>query len=192
MSYIKENINLKIDKVSIRRPLQEDINFISQLWQDERTMADVGGTVDYSPSQMKEWFNRIMDKNNISDNFFIIFADSEFAGEISFHRYSVDDNTADFNIKILNNLRGNGYSSKAMQCFFYYVFEIIKLNALYDELYSDNKRGINALGKMGFKIISENENTVKMKLTREDYLLVLRDDTFCQYFYTSTPFLLLL
>lgn len=154
----------------IRRPSPDEIGLIRKLWTDRDTMADVGGTVDYSAGQMKDWFSRIMDKNNISDNFFIIFADSQFTGEISFHRYNADRHAADFNIKILDSLRGHGYAVKAMQCFFYYVFEIIGLNALYDELYSENKRGIKVLEKMGFEIIENNSITVKMILQRENYL----------------------
>lgn len=154
----------------IRRPSPDEIVLIRKLWTDRDTMSDVGGTVDYSAGQMKDWFSGIMDKNNISDNYFIIFADSQFTGEISFHRYRADRHAADFNIKIMNNLRGHGYSLKAIQCFFHYVFEIIRLNALHDELYSENKRGIKALEKMGFEIIENKGRTVNMILKRENCL----------------------
>jgi RimJ/RimL family protein N-acetyltransferase len=158
------------DDVELRLPAYEDMQFISWLWSDPETMQSLGGPIHLTDEQAKRWFALVIDPGSPSDCYRLIFnRRNEPVGEISFHEFNPDDQSAEFNIKIASTSQGKGYARKAMLLFLDYFFNQFGGQLLVDDVAPDNLRGQNVLLNFGFEHEASIEDVFRLKMTRERY-----------------------
>jgi 8-oxo-dGTP pyrophosphatase MutT (NUDIX family)/RimJ/RimL family protein N-acetyltransferase len=155
--------------VYIKQPVFSELEYVSELWNDEETMKDVGGTIPFPEHRREAWFKKMVYPTDGNNFYCLIYTlDNVPVGEVSFHRFVKEEGTAELNIKIQKKHRRKGYAAEAIQMlvsFYFYNFngQVIFYNAA-------NENGQKALEKFGFEIASANSNEVLFKLTKERFL----------------------
>jgi 8-oxo-dGTP pyrophosphatase MutT (NUDIX family)/RimJ/RimL family protein N-acetyltransferase len=155
--------------VYIKQPDFCELEYVSELWNDEETMRDVGGTILFPEDKRDAWFKRMVYPTDEKNFYCLIYTlDNVPVGEVSFHRFDKEAGTADFNIKIHNKHRGQGYAGEAIQMLLSFYFYNFNGQVIFDNVANEN--GQKALEKFGFEIVSANSNEVLFKLTKERFL----------------------
>ncbi len=168
---LRINKVLKGDKVYLRQPKLSEMKLIQSLWGDKATMEAVGGTIELTDEKAKLWYEKMIEPGRETDRYFLIFnATDDFIGEVSFHRYSSETKTADFNIKILSIYRGKGYSHEAIKLILDYYFREFGGEVILDDIAKGNTGGQQALLKFGFEYVLDNEEIFLVKMTKERFL----------------------
>ncbi len=137
--------------VKLVKPTYEQLEYTKQLWLDEDTMRDVGGTYELSDNQWREWYQKMVLPTDGVNQYFQIYNGDIPIGEISFHRYNADAKTADFNFKIEHKYRSSGYGRQAFELFKEFWGEFGG-QVLQDRVTSPS--GIKFLPKLGFELKS--------------------------------------
>lgn len=167
---LQNNKILKGDKVYIRQPYFSEIRYIQLLWGDKATMEAVGGPIELTDEKAEQWFKRMIDQRKETDQYFLIFNNTDdFIGEVSFHRFDRVTKIADFNIKILSEFRGNGYSQEAINLILDYYFRVFGGEIMFDDVAKDNIIGQQALLKFGFEHVPDREDVFLVKMTKEKF-----------------------
>ena len=130
--------------VCIETPDEKDIEYIKKLWADEDTMNDVGGTVKMSSRDLQKWFKRVVNPGDGTHCYTLIYFENAYAGEVSFHRYSREKGTAEFNIKVEHRLRGKGIALKA---------GAMLLDIFFNNYYGTEMKDKIAMGNIGAEIL---------------------------------------
>jgi RimJ/RimL family protein N-acetyltransferase len=164
------NQNQQVSDIELRLPVIGDMQFIRWLWSDSETMGPLGGPIHLTDEQAKRWFTLMIDPGSPTDCYRLIFNHrNEAVGEISFHEFNPDDQTAEFNIKIASTHQGKGYAKKAMIVFLDYYFNQFGGHLLVDDVASDNFRGQNVLLNFGFEHDADIKNVFRLKMTQGRY-----------------------
>ena len=157
-----------IQKIRLKIPEWEDMEYIRWLWGDAETMAPVGGTVELSNDQAKTWFERMVSPGSPTDCFRLVCdANNRPVGEISFHRMNLESLSAEFNLKIASPERGKGYAAQALSLFLDYFFNDLGGREMIDDIALDNKRGQQVLLDFGFVHDPSIEGSYRLRLTKE-------------------------
>jgi RimJ/RimL family protein N-acetyltransferase len=163
--------SVKGNRILLRHPDINDLNFIDDLWTDAETMEAVGGVVCWSMEELENWYKRKIDPGGFSDCYFLIFkSDLIPIGEVSFHRWIPGRKAADLNIKIKANYRRKGYASEAMKLFLGYFFDTVGGNLLVDDLLYENINGRKLMESLNFKHDIEYTDAYRMIMSKENYL----------------------
>lgn len=154
--------------VYIKKPEFNELDYVSSLWADEKTMADVGGSIVFSDSRKPGWYKKMVDPTD-GENFYCLIYDYEDnpVGEVSFHRYDEKTKTADFNVKIQYKYRSRGYGKDAIKLMLDYYFYDFGGEVMLDDVININ--GQQALLKFGFEVVSKTEECIYFKMTKEHY-----------------------
>lgn len=162
---------LKVDDLTLRHPLPDEMNYITKLWADSLTMVEVGGPIHLTEEQAQKWYARVVSPGSQTDRYFLIFNQADQpVGEISFHRYDKNIGTAEFNIKIEHRHRGRGYAQKAVPLLLRYFFFDFGGRVMCDPVALDNQPGQKALIKLGFKKDVSRQDVCYLKVTKEEFL----------------------
>ncbi|MCP4354231.1 MAG: GNAT family N-acetyltransferase [Proteobacteria bacterium] len=108
--------------ITIKKPTMENLDYVSSLWTDEKTMKDVGGIHILEKTDYESFLKKNVDPVDKSRQYFIIFNDEEPVGEVSFSGYSKATNSAMLNIKIEYSKRRSHYAKDALKLFCDYYF----------------------------------------------------------------------
>lgn len=162
-------IVLNGDVVTLKTPDKEDMEYVKQLWSEEETMKEVGGPINLSEEKAEKWYKSVVCPGKDTDRFFLIYVDGSPIGEVSFHRFNKAISTAEFNIKIQSNKRGNGFYKEACTLILDYYFNLFNGKVLLDPVAPNNILGQKALEKLGFERTEEKEEHVLLKLTKEKF-----------------------
>lgn len=149
------------------------MSYIVKLWTDPLTMAEVGGPVHLTEEQAQKWYARMVSPGSQTDRYFLIFNnDDQPVGEISFHRYDLSTDTAEFNIKIEHCHRGQGYAQKAIPLLLKYFFFDFGGKVMCDPVALDNQPGQKALIKLGFRQDASRQDACYLKMTKEEFISI--------------------
>lgn len=167
----RELIRIEGSLVYIKQPSFEELEYVNELWNDEDTMADVGGVHPFPLEKRGEWYKRMVSPSDGKNCYFLIFnREGNPVGEVSFHRYDDRYGSAELNIKVQKKFRGRGYSKEAVRLILEYFFYEFGGKLMKDEVININ--GQEALRKFGFKITSEENKSVIFTLTKEEFELI--------------------
>ena len=154
--------------VYLRPPRLDELPVIRHLWADQETMAAVGGPVDFPDAWAREWFARMVCPGTPDNCYCLIFDGNDTViGEISFHRWTSEERTADLNVKILASRRNRGYGRDALQVFLAYFFGEFGGEVMTDALAPDNSAGRHVMAAMGFTHDAGPTEVHQMVLTKE-------------------------
>jgi|GEM_PF-590035 len=160
--------------IYIKQPSIEELDYVAKLWNDEKTMKDVGGVINFPLEKRDAWYRKMVQPSDGKNFYCLIFTMENIpVGEVSFHRYNAEEKKADFNIKIQERYRGKGYAKEAMKLMLSYYFYDIGGQIIYDEVI--NKNGQEALEKFGFEALERNDKTILFKLTKERFFKIMNE-----------------
>ena len=155
--------------LTFREPTIDDYNLVKRIWEDEETMAAVGGIQELSESRYASWYHNIIETGRDSHKYLLIFLDSNCVGEVSFHRFDSATGSAELNIKVKSKIRNRGIGKKALDHLLKIFFREWHGQKIADRLGKDNHEGYRALSAYGFSEISRDNKTVLMALLKSDY-----------------------
>lgn len=137
--------------VEFRIPSLSDFPHVKSIWEDEKTMADVGGTVHIDESGYRKWYENMFVSGKDKNCYYLIFFNDLCAGEVSFHRFDPENQTAELNIKIKYEFRGKGIARQALDHILSVFFNKWNCLEMRDTLWKKNPNGIKVLKAYGFK-----------------------------------------
>lgn len=162
---------LRGEKVLLRRPLPEDLEYIRALWADPDTMEAVGGPVLRSLEQMDDWYRRMVEPGSPHDRYFLICdRGGTPVGEASFHRYDPKAKIAELNIKIEARHRYRGHGPESLSLLLDYFFGEFGGEVMLDSVRLENRNGRRALLTAGFQEDRSRADICLLRMTRDRYL----------------------
>ncbi len=157
--------------VQLRRPSPSDMRYIRSLWADPVTMESVGGPIYLTEGQSAKWFRRVVDPGSPGDCYRLICDEGGSpVGEISYHRMDFSTMTAEFNVKIEDQFREEGFAGSAMREFLDFYFTEMDGRVLIDEVASGNLAGQHLLESFGFEPTVEPQLSRRFVMTRERFM----------------------
>jgi len=163
--------NYRIDGnlIYIKQPDFDELDYVSELWSDEKTMKDVGGVIFFPKEKREAWYRKMVDPSDGKNFYCLIYTlDDVPVGEVSFHRFDSEKRKADLNIKIQSKYRNKGYAKEAMQLLLTYYFHGFGGEVIYDNVINEN--GQKALQSFGFDISSKSDIEILFKMTKERFM----------------------
>ncbi|MBF0299711.1 MAG: GNAT family N-acetyltransferase [Oligoflexia bacterium] len=170
LCYKNEN-TIQGQKIYLRKPLKEELSFIKWLWADTLSMKEVGGPIVMTDEKFLKWYEKMVYPGSEKNHYCIIFSKNDQPiGEISCHNIDRANGTANFNIKIAYQFRGQGYAKEAMIIFLRHFFLNMNGKCMFDDIAIDNLVSQKLFLKFGFEQIFERKDAIGLKLTREIFL----------------------
>jgi len=157
-------------KVYLRLPRVDELSFIRTLWGDPDTMAPVGGPADFPETKAREWFARMVQPGDPSNCYCLVYNQEDApVGEVSFHGWDSDKQSANLNIKILSACRGQGYAKDALRAFLKFFFVGVAGRMMSDDVALTNQAGRQLLESVGFRKDDAVLDVCWMSMTRRMY-----------------------
>lgn len=140
--------------ITIRKMLAEDINFFLEV----RNLCApfLHNNTKFTLEQSKKWFK------HTPNIYYIVEIDNNSIGYFRTSNYKL--NTCYIGMDIHPIYQGKGFSQMLYPMFMDMLFSNHNINLFYLEVLSTNKRAIHIYKKLGFEIIYQNENNIKMQL----------------------------
>ena len=158
-------------RLKLHIPAENELEYRRHLIADKDTMAynigygDNGGGCYYQTiEQIRQWYKNW---NNETGNFYAYIIrndDNAPVGEADIH-FSSYYGKYIVGVVIEAKYRGNGYSAEALRLLADHAFNIMKLNAVYDDFPAERLAAERAFSKVGFVRISND----LVELTKEKY-----------------------
>jgi RimJ/RimL family protein N-acetyltransferase len=155
--------------IKLISPTINNIPFIDSLWRDNDTMKLIGGPVCLTKEKFQKWFSRMVDPGSATDRYFLITQNQTPVGEASFHRYNAITQTAELNIKIKSEFRGNGIAKIALKKLLAYYFGSFGGEEMFDPVAPKNIPGQNLLSSFGFKLLHKDHEAIVFKLKKSHF-----------------------
>jgi RimJ/RimL family protein N-acetyltransferase len=163
------NFKRKGNLVYIKQPDFKELDYVAELWWDEETMRDVGGVIPFPLERREAWYRKMVNPTDGKNFYCLIYNFDDIpVGEVSFHRFDEREGKADFNIKVYNKYRGKGYGKEAIQLLLGYYFYNFGGQVIYDNV--GNVNGQKTLQSFGFEVVSEADNEVLFKMTKDRFI----------------------
>jgi RimJ/RimL family protein N-acetyltransferase len=157
--------------VYIKQPEFGELDYVEELWSDEETMKDVGGIIPFPIERRKPWYEKMVCPTDEKNFYCLIYNHDDVpVGEVSFHRFNIEEKIADFNIKVQHKYRNKGYGKEAMKLLLRYYFYDFGGQVVFDDVI--NEKGQKALQSFGFESVSKCGNEILFKMTKERFTAV--------------------
>lgn len=158
------------ERVVLKRPSREDLSLVREIWEDGDTMSDVGGVVAMTQAEYDAWYEAVA-ANDPRHGYYLVFdrLDGRLVGEVGWHRFDPGKGRADFNVKILDRLRGKGYSTEACELLLEEYFLVTHATCIKDPVAPSNDRGVSVLERFGFRELGLVDGERLLELSRERF-----------------------
>lgn len=167
-----------MNQLALHIPTEKELEYRRHLISGEETMSynqgygDNGNCCYYQTiDQVQQWYKNW---NNGTDNFYAYIIrtnDNLPVGEVDIH-YSNYSKKYIVGVVIEAKYRGNGYSVEALRLLADHAFNIMKLDAVYDDFPAERKAAERTFSKVGFIRISDEF----VELTKERYYQLKNND----------------
>jgi RimJ/RimL family protein N-acetyltransferase len=165
---------MESNKVKLRTPKLEELDYRRKLLADEETMSynigygenDRTGCIEFDENTWKGWFSQWV--NNMPERYYayIIKVDKNIpVGEVAL-RYVSEKNSYCVNIIIEAKYRGNRFSEEALRLLIDIAFKELRADKVFDNFPKSRIIAEKVFEKVGFKRVSD----VIVELTKQDYL----------------------
>jgi len=172
---------MKGRSVYIRPIKEEDMESIYQSCQDEEFLYMTGTRKSFTLESIINSYKQFREDPTRSDFAICFLHNHRVIGDLAILDIDHDNQKAGFRISLHDkNMTNKGYGTEATKLAQTYTFEELNLNRLELEVFSHNIRGIKAYEKAGFKIEGVLRQSLFMKNTYSDEILMgmLRDEYF--------------
>jgi RimJ/RimL family protein N-acetyltransferase len=158
--------------VNLVEPSRIDHELVRSIWEDQETMAEVGGIAPLTEEKYKEWWLYMFDEKADENQYFLVLDtdNCECFGEVSFHRFDKVTRRAMFNIKIHTKFRGRGYAKEAIDLMLEHFFDVWKGEVMEDSVREQNRRGLEYMKEYGFRERGRDKDEVLLEMRREDWV----------------------
>lgn len=151
------------------RKLELEDAYVSYKWRNDSEVFKYTGTVyDHEITLETElhWIEKVIKKDD--EYRCAIIADGCYVGNI--YLTNIDDEQAYYHIFIGDkSFWGKGVAKKASIEIIRYGFEHLNLKKIVLEVHPQNNTAIRLYEKLGFAMIGENSNFIKMEIEKEKY-----------------------
>lgn len=144
---------IKYENITLRAIEENDLELLKDMINDPEIENMTGGySFPVSTYQQSKWFESLLNSKN-ELRLIIDTEDYGAIGTIMLTEIDWKNRTAETHTKITSNndLRGNGYGTKAAKALYRYAFEQLNLNCLYSQTISYNIASQRVREKCGFK-----------------------------------------
>ncbi|MEN2767549.1 GNAT family N-acetyltransferase [Ornithinibacillus xuwenensis] len=164
---------MKAKSIYLRPLLQQDNKRIYQAVHDEEIRYMTGTRNMFTMEQLDKHIERIENDDTRYDFAICLVNSDELIGDLSILEIEKENRKAGFRIALHDKQYFNkGYGTEAVMLALQFTFETLKLNRLQLEVYSHNKRGINAYQKAGFKIEGVIRDSIYMNGQYSDEIIM--------------------
>lgn len=154
--------------VYIKQPNFEELSFVSKLWGDEETMAEIGGTYIFPEEKWGMFYKKMVQPTDGKNFYCLIYTVGDKAiGEVSFHGYDSATKAARINVKIHHGYRNKGYGEESVRLLLEYYFLEFKGETIIDTIKTESAKKF--FNKIGFESIGEFRNQITYKLTKNEF-----------------------
>jgi len=157
------------EHLDLKEPKPQDYSLVKSIWEDEATMAAVGGIWPLSYDDYKRWYEEIIVNGRKQHRYYLIMLGDKCVGEVSFHRYNPEQKTAELNIKVKYNWRHQGIGHWALLYLLDIFFNEWNGEAMLDLVRKDNTGSHRMLEACGFEKIRSGHDEILYRLNRKDY-----------------------
>ena len=162
-------------------PNKEDGWFYVKMMSDPVTMAynakwfPPDGCIPNADEEWKDFYKYWI--NNQPKRFYAFLqriSDGAFVGDVNYH-LSSDGNWYDMGIVIYAPERGKGYGKQGLGLLLEQAFIKDKIPCLYNDFETTRDAAYKIHIDNGFKEIGKEDGVIHLELTREQYLLIIKD-----------------
>ena len=163
-------------EIFLMQPKFEELDYVARLWSDEKTMEEVGGPVPFPEEKRTDWYRRMVQPGDGHNFYCLIYTnENEKVGEVSFHQYDEAKRTAYLNVKIAHEHRGHDYGMHAVLLLLDFYFNMFGGEQMLDDVFAKNSGAQHLLAKCGFEIVSEDNDTLRMSISKERFDMLYSD-----------------
>lgn len=171
--------------ITIKKPELSELDYVSKLWADEKTMEDTGGIHILDPKDYDSFYKNKVCPTDSFSQFFLILNNNEPIGEVAFNNLHKETKTASLSIRIEYSKRRMSHATQALKLFCDFYFNELNCDVLEDFVSSPS--GIKFLKKINFpykKVESMNDISECGKTIMQKYNIPLEDyrQNICLYF----------
>lgn len=140
------------DRINLVSPTLDDWINVKGIWEDEETMADVGGAAPLPLKRYRAWWSDIFERRKAENAYFLILDkdNAECFGESGFHGFNRETGRAVLNVKVKSGHRNRGIGSEALALILRHFFEDWGGGALESVVRMTNAAGRRRLLEAGF------------------------------------------
>lgn len=170
---------LRGKNIYLRPPKYDELEYIKWLWLDEKTMKEVGGSINLSDEQADKWYKKVVSPGSETDYYCLIFDLNNLpVGEVSFHKYNAETKTGELNIKIAFGQRRKGYFKEAILLFLGYYFFELGGEVMEDLIATNNTIGQQVLLKYGFEHDLLGKDGFLVRITKKKFRELYNEDEY--------------
>ncbi len=171
-------LRLKGKLIELAEPDENGYLHVKNIWEDEETMRDVGGTYPINHGRYKIWYDKMFVAGKDRNAYFLIYENGSGAcvGEVSFHDLNSKTGAAMFNVKIRYAYRGRGYGRESVELMLKYFFEKRQGQVMRDLLWAGNPAGLRMLLKYGFREVERSEKGILIEIRKEQWEKARRNE----------------
>lgn len=168
---MNESVNLyrrNGKNVYIKQPSFEELSFVSKLWGDEETMAEIGGTYVFPKEKWGMFYKKMVHPTDGKNFYCLIYTVRDKPiGEVSFHGYDSGTKAARINVKVHHKYRLKGYGEEAVRLLLEYYFLEFKGRSIIDTIQTEGAKKF--FSKIGFEAIGKFKDKTTYKLTKDSF-----------------------
>ncbi len=173
------------EKVCLRALELTDLDMILKFFNNLEIRRFLMSAIPMSRNAEKEWLEGVTKHTPWKDGRITLAVEDkktqEFLGSISLFDISAQCRHAEFGIALYNpENHSKGFGTDATKVMLWFGFHVLGLNSIYLYALAENKRGIRAYEKAGFKMIGtyrqscfslgEFKDQVAMDITAEEFM----------------------
>lgn len=173
---MEHSYSIKTDSVSLFPLKREDIQIVRNWRNSDNIRFCFVNSGIISAEQQEQWYVSYL--NKAKDFTFSIFDNqlNKIIGMCALYNFSDDNLTAEFGRFMIGDpdARGKGIGVEALNAALKISFDILKLEKVVLEVYSDNLPALKTYLKCGFRIVetymSERAELTRMIISKEEFV----------------------
>lgn len=174
--YMKNNLYRRDGKlIYIKQPEFNELEYTQRLWNDEKTMEDIGGVFNFPKEKWQLFYQKMIYPSDGKNFYCLIYnIDNVPIGEVSFHGYDSATKIARFNIKIEDKYRRQGYGKEAIRLLLEYYFLEFGGQIMMEKVLNRYPESIE--DTFGFEVIRQQKGEFTYRISKSSFLTISKSE----------------